>query len=82
MVEEQKKVILRKEYMDCIHIVIFAVIQANVDFLVLEPQLSPCAQCKTCSNTSNTNWLLCDCNDESSDPIDTENFFIRYIIFS
>ena len=27
--------------MDCIHVVIIAVIRANVDFLVLEPHFSP-----------------------------------------
>ena len=27
--------------MDCIHVVIVAVIRANVDFLVLEPQFNP-----------------------------------------
>ena len=34
---------------DCIHVVIIAVIRANVDFLVLEPRFSPCAQFNICS---------------------------------
>ena len=65
--------------MDCIHVAIIDVIWTNVDFLMLEPQFSPCAQFKICRNTSNTNWLVCNCNVKPSDPINTENFFVRYI---
>lgn len=62
--------------MDHIHLVIIVLIPANGDFMILEPQF------KTCRYTSDTNWLICDCNKQTIRFCKPENFLVSWVNLS